>query len=158
LASSRSRTEIVSQILDAVYDHDGDDDGEGIRKKGPQEERQEDVDRWAKLMHIPGKNIQQWDNTPPNYEEGFLRMTIIDGSPNRTKSFVVGETLGMVLARKWKSAEYFTTTEEGRKIGVSIEWKQRDDVWRNTSDEELQLIRRWTGKIRVEKEGGTIEA
>jgi predicted transcriptional regulator len=29
-SSSRSRTEIISQILETVYDHDGDDDGEGI--------------------------------------------------------------------------------------------------------------------------------
>ena len=30
MASSRSRTEIISQILENVYGHDEDDDGEGI--------------------------------------------------------------------------------------------------------------------------------
>jgi hypothetical protein len=28
--ANRSRTEIVGQIPELVYDHDGDDDGEGI--------------------------------------------------------------------------------------------------------------------------------
>jgi predicted transcriptional regulator len=28
--ANRSRTEIVSQILETIYDHDGDDAGEGI--------------------------------------------------------------------------------------------------------------------------------
>jgi hypothetical protein len=29
-SNNRSRTEIISQILETVYDHDGDDYGEGI--------------------------------------------------------------------------------------------------------------------------------
>jgi predicted transcriptional regulator len=31
-SNNRSRTEIISQILETVYDHEGDDDGEGISR------------------------------------------------------------------------------------------------------------------------------
>ena len=86
------------------------------------------------------KNIQVQGQEPPTDEEGFLRLTIVDENRG-IKEFVVTAVLTDVINRKCDGAEYFTTLpDDGSKIGVSLEWRKREHIWENVTDEHLERI------------------
>ena len=113
----------------------------------------ESIERWKEIFKESkhkgsNKNIQIQGTEQPTDEEGFLRLTIVD-EKGGIKEFIVTHVLTELIERKRNRAEYFTTLKDGSKIGVSIEWKKREDVWRNLSDADLNRINKMIDKDKT---------
>ena len=105
---------------------------------------EESLKRWKELFlrskEKGSKNIQVQGQEAPTDEEGFLRLTIIDEARG-IKEFVVTSVLTDVINRKRNRAEYFTTLpDDGSKIGVSLQWRKREHVWENVTDEHIERL------------------
>jgi hypothetical protein len=101
---------------------------------------EERYQRWANVIKSKSKNVQIQGQEPPETEEGFLVLTIIDGKSPGIKEFVVTHMVTEVANRQRNRAEYFTTAKDGNKIGVSLEWRRREEAWKNLSDKDLEEI------------------
>ena len=104
----------------------------------------ESIERWKVIFKESkqkgsNKNIQIQGTEQPTDEEGFLRLTIVD-EKGGIKEFIVTHVLTELMERKRNRAEYFTTLKDGSKIGVSLQWKKREEVWQNLSDADLDRI------------------
>ena len=101
----------------------------------------ESIERWKKIFERNGTNVEMQSTEPPLDEEGFLRLTIVHEKHGiKVKEFVVTNVLRELIERKRKYAEYFDTLKDGSKVGVSIEWKKREDIWQNLSNADVDRI------------------
>jgi hypothetical protein len=118
---------------------------------------EEDFKRWKEAFegHSTNSTIMSQEN--PTTEEGFLRLMIID-EKTVVKDFVVTHAVKEVVSRKRKYVEWFTTGPDGKKLGVSLQWKRREEVWRNTSDEEIDAINKEVDRLVAQGGGGTLDA
>lgn len=105
-----------------------------------EKEKTERFERWARTLHTSGTNVQIVGEEPPETEQGFLVLTLVDGERGGTKEFVVTDVVGEVVNRKRKRAEYFSAKKEGYKIGVSLEWRSREEAWKNLTDKDIEQI------------------
>jgi hypothetical protein len=80
--------------------------------------------------------------TKPTDEESHIRLTIVDEKYG-TRDLVATQTLAQFLGRHNKFVEFFTTRpDDGTKIGVSIEWVRRDQIYLTggTTDKEIEKL------------------
>lgn len=89
----------------------------------------ESIERWKKIFEWNGTNMEMQIIEPPLDEEGFLRLTIVHEKHGiKVKEFVVTNVLRELIERKRKHAEYFDTLKDGSNVGVSIEWKKKEEI------------------------------
>ena len=93
------------------------------------------------LKSKEGVNHQILSRDAPTDDQGFLTLTLV--SDEGAKEFVVTNTLQQLLGRTTKYVEYFSTAENGKKLGVSLEWQTRDEIWTHLSDKDLGDIRKF---------------
>jgi hypothetical protein len=92
---------------------------------------------------IPNIQVYSKPIVTPTEEEKSIRLTIVDTSEG-TKEYVVIEALTQFINRHNKFVEFFTIRQDslGTKVGVSLEWVKRDEVYLrgHTTDKEIEKL------------------
>lgn len=108
-------------------------------------------ERWREALHDKATNLQFQSGDEPDQEEGFLTLTLINHKGKMHK-FVVSYTLKQLIDRQTKYIEYFSTDTQGRKIGVSLEWRKREEAHRATDKQFQETLRRMTKLVEEQPE------
>jgi hypothetical protein len=91
--------------------------------------------------------IHSQPTVKPSNEDNHIRLTLVDQKEG-TKEFTITETLQQFLGRDSKFIEFFTTRADGTKVGVSLEWVKRDELYLrgHTTDKEIEQLTEPTKK------------
>jgi hypothetical protein len=81
----------------------------------------ERFERWGEAINSDATNTQLIGQEPPETEEGFLVLTLIDGTQPGLKEFVVTHAAEQVVKRKINHVEYFSTKKDGSKITINAD-------------------------------------
>lgn len=109
------------------------------------------ITRWQEALHAQGTNLQLLSREKPTDEQGFLALTLV--SDEGVKQFVVIDTMKLLMARRMRYADFFSTDSKGKKVGASLEWVDREEAYPNTSDEDIEKIRKMMAE-NIDKFGG----